>query len=69
MGNAYIYYFKIEKIARFISDFRELNKTMKRKPFTIPKRDNLPLKLRGFKYAPSLDLNIYQVMPSLKKTM
>ena len=43
---------------RFISDFRELNKRIKRKPFPIPKIQDMLLKLEGFKYATSLDLNM-----------
>ena len=43
---------------RFISDIRELNKRIKRKPFPIPKIQDLLLKLDGFKYASSLDLNM-----------
>ena len=43
---------------RFISDFRELNKRICRKPFPIPKIQDLLLKLEGFKYASSLDLNM-----------
>ena len=43
---------------RFISDFRELNKQIKRKPFPIPKIQDMLLKLEGFKYATSLDLNM-----------
>ena len=43
---------------RFISDFRELNKRIKRKPFPIPKIQDLLLKLKGFKYVTSLDLNM-----------
>ena len=43
---------------RFISDFRELNKRIKRKPFPIPKIQDLLLKLEGFQYATSLDLNM-----------
>ena len=43
---------------RFISDFRELNKLIKRKPYPIPKIQDLLLKLEGFKYATSLDLNM-----------
>ena len=39
-------------------DFRELNKRIKRKPFLIPKIQDLLLKLEGFKYRTSLDLNI-----------
>ena len=42
---------------RFISDFRELNKRIKRKPCPIPKIQDLLLKVEGFKYASSLDLN------------
>jgi len=43
---------------RFISDFRELNKRIKRKPFPIPKIQDLMLKLEGFTYGTSLDLNM-----------
>jgi hypothetical protein len=43
---------------RFISDFRQLNKRIKRKPFPIPKIQDLLLKLEGFQYATSLDLNM-----------
>jgi hypothetical protein len=42
----------------FISDFRKLNKRIKRKPFPIPKIQDLLLKLEGFQYATSLDLNM-----------
>ena len=49
---------KKNKTVRFISDFRELNKRIKRKPFPIPKIQDLLLKLEGFKYASSLDLNM-----------
>ena len=42
----------------FISDFRELNKRIKRKPYPIPKIQDLLLKLEGFRYATSLDLNM-----------
>jgi hypothetical protein len=43
---------------RFISDFRELNKRIKRKPYPIPKIQDMLLKLAGFQYATSLDLNM-----------
>ena len=43
---------------RFISDFTELNKIIRRKPFPIPRIQDLLLKLEGFKYASSLDLNM-----------
>jgi hypothetical protein len=43
---------------RFISDFRELNKRIKRKPYPIPKIQDLMLKLEGFTFGTSLDLNM-----------
>ena len=43
---------------RFISDFHELNKCIKCKPFPIPKIQDLLLKLEGFQHAMSLDLNM-----------
>jgi hypothetical protein len=43
---------------RFISNFRELNKTIKRKPFPIPKIQDMLLKLEGFQYVTSLDLKM-----------
>ena len=49
---------KKDKTVRFITDFRELNKRIKRKPFPIPKIQDLLLKLEGFTYATSLDLNM-----------
>ena len=45
--------------ARFISDFRELNKRTKRKPFSVPKVQDLLLKIEGFKYTTSIDLNMW----------
>ena len=49
---------KKDKTVRFISDFRELNKRIKRKPYPIPKIQDLLLKLEGFQYGTSLDLNM-----------
>ena len=49
---------KKDGTVRFISDFRELNKRIKRHPFPVPKIQDLMLKLEGFKYATSLDLNM-----------
>ena len=49
---------KKDHTVRFISDFRELNKRIKRKPFPIPKIQDLLLKLEGFQYATTLDLNM-----------
>ena len=43
---------------RVLSDFRELNKNIKRKPFPIPKIQDMLLNLEGFTYATSLDLNM-----------
>jgi hypothetical protein len=49
---------KKDGTVRFISDFRELNKRIKRKPYPNPKIQDLLLKLEGFRYATSLDLNM-----------
>jgi len=49
---------KKDGTVRFINDFRELNKRIKRKPFPIPKIQDLLLKLEGFQFATSLDLNM-----------
>ncbi len=49
---------KKDGTVRFISDFRQLNTRIKRKPFPIPKIQDLLLKLEGFQYATSLDLNM-----------
>ena len=49
---------KINGTVRFISDFRELNNKIKRKPFPIPKVEDLLLKLECFRYATSLDLTL-----------
>ena len=49
---------KKDQTVRFISDFRELNKRIKRKPYPIPRIQDLLLKLEGFTYATSLDLNM-----------
>ncbi len=56
---------------RFISDFRELNKRIQRKPYPIPKIQDLMLKLEGFQFATSLDLNMgyyhIELNPDAKK--
>ena len=48
---------------RFLSDFRNLNKKIKRKPYPIPKTIEMLLELEGFQYATSIDLNMgyYQI--------
>ena len=43
---------------RFISDFRELNKLLKRKPWPLPKIVDTLQQLEGFTYASQLDLNM-----------
>ena len=43
---------------RSIADLRELNKRIKRKPYPIPKIQELLLKLKKFKFGTSLDLNM-----------
>ena len=62
---------KKDDTIRFITDFRELNKRIKRKPFPIPKIQDLLLKLEGFQWATSLDLNMgyyhIELSPDSKK--
>ena len=41
----------------FLSDFRNLNKQLKQKPYPIPKINDMLFKLEGFQYSTSLDLN------------
>ena len=43
---------------RFISDFREVNKRLRRKPWPIPKISTVLQELEGFRWATSLDLNM-----------
>jgi hypothetical protein len=47
-----------DKTLRSITDLRELNNSIKRKPFPIPKVNDLLQKLEGFYLATSLDVNI-----------
>ena len=42
---------------RFLSDFRNINKQLKRKPYPMPNNTDF-LKLEGFKHTISLDLNM-----------
>ena len=49
---------KKDMTVRFNSDFRELNKRIRRKPYPIPKIQDLMLKLEGFTFGTSLDLNM-----------
>ena len=49
---------KKDQTVRFINDFRELNKRIRQVPYPIPKISDVMLKLEGFQYATSLDLNM-----------
>jgi len=49
---------KKDQTVRFISDFRELNKQIKRKPYPIPNIQDMLMKMEGFQFATSLDLNM-----------
>ena len=42
----------------FLSEFGILNKQLKCKPYTIPKENKILLKLEGFNYDTSIDLNM-----------
>ena len=42
----------------FLSNFINLNNKLKRKPYPLPKINEILLKSEGFQYAMSLDLNI-----------
>ena len=43
---------------RFVSDFRKLNRWLKRSPYPIPVIKDILLQLEGFTFASSLDLNM-----------
>ena len=49
---------KKNKQVRFISDFREVNRLLVRKPFPIPKISTVLQEMEGFTYATQLDLNM-----------
>ena len=49
---------KKDTTIRSIADLRELNKRIKRKPYPIPKIQDMLQKLEGFNYATSLDLTM-----------
>jgi hypothetical protein len=49
---------KKDNTVRTISDFRELNKHIVRKPYPIPKISTILQELEGFTYATALDLNM-----------
>ena len=43
---------------RFLSDFRNLSRKLKRKPYPMPEIREIILNLEGFQYATSLNLNM-----------
>ena len=49
---------KKDSTVSFISDFRELNKRILRQSYTIPRIQDLLLRLEGFRYGTTLDLNM-----------
>eukprot|EP00804_Cyclotella_cryptica_P027321 CCRYP_019628-RA/>CCRYP_019628-RA protein AED:0.81 eAED:0.81 QI:0/0/0/0.5/0/0/2/0/195 len=49
---------KKDNTVRVVSDFREVNKRIVRKPFPIPKISTVLQELEGFTYATALDLNM-----------
>ena len=49
---------KKEGTVCLVTDFRQLNKALKRKPFPIPNIQDILQKLGGFTYATALDLNM-----------
>ena len=57
MERTYISYTKEVQHSTFISVFRELNKRILRQPYPIPKIQDLLLRLEGFCYGTTLDLN------------
>ena len=58
MGISLLYNTKTDKTVRFISDFREVNKGLVRKPFPIPKICAVLQELEGFTFATDLSLNM-----------
>ena len=58
MGRTNISYTKERQPVRFISDFRELNKRILRQPYPPPNIQDLLLRLEGFRYGTTLNLNM-----------
>ena len=48
----------IKNRRRFLSGFRNINKQLKQKPYTMTKINEMLFKLEGFPYDASLDLNM-----------
>ena len=49
---------KSDKTVRFLSDFRELNKALVRRPFPLPKISDMLQQMEGFTFASAIDLNM-----------
>jgi hypothetical protein len=49
---------KKDNTVRVVSNFREVNTHLVRKPFPIPKISTVQQELEGFTYATALDLNM-----------
>eukprot|EP00804_Cyclotella_cryptica_P026163 CCRYP_009761-RA/>CCRYP_009761-RA protein AED:0.05 eAED:0.05 QI:0/-1/0/1/-1/0/1/0/163 len=47
-----------KQTVRFLSDFREVNKRIVRKPFPLPKISTVMQELEGFTFATALELNM-----------
>jgi hypothetical protein len=58
MGFTIIHHTKKDGTIQMITDFREVNKCVVRKPFPIPKISTVLQELEGFTYATTLDLNM-----------
>jgi Reverse transcriptase (RNA-dependent DNA polymerase). len=49
---------KKDGTVRFITDYRKVNKLIKRKPYPLPRIANMLQELEGFQFASALDLNM-----------
>ena len=49
---------KSDRTVRFLSDFRELNKALVRRPFPLPKISDMLQQMEGFTFATAIDLNM-----------
>jgi hypothetical protein len=58
MGFVNFHSTKKDNTVLVISDFREVNKQIVRKPFPIPKISTVPQEFKGFTYARALALNM-----------
>ena len=62
---------KKDNSVRFLTDLRELNKRIKRYPYPLPNIQDLLMKLEGFQWATTLDLNMgyyhIELCPASKK--